>query len=170
MPPKLKIEWIQTSTDGLSTGTKISSIRKNTYDELTRSCLWSLAITIECKAADNQGGYPITENVVSFENKRLERLDGTLFGSTAEECRIAAIGSQIEFAKRELETVQGYIDLAYTGTITVTMNDCGEPPPQQPFAHLGSILSNYEQVLFDRIAELEYEQEILSSPADDEGY
>lgn len=112
----------------------------------------------------------MTVNVVSFEEKRTERLDGTVFGSTAEECKIAALGSQIEFAKRELETVQAYIDLAYTGTITVTMNDCGEPPPQQPFAHLGSILSNYEQVLFDRIAELEYEQEMLSSPADDEGY
>ncbi|ANK91522.1 MULTISPECIES: hypothetical protein [unclassified Rhizobium] len=59
--------------------------------------------------------------------------------------------------------MQGYIDLAYVGTITVTMNDCGEPPPQQPFAHRGSILSNYEQVLFDRIAALEYEQEMLSS-------
>ncbi|WP_260687551.1 hypothetical protein [Rhizobium laguerreae] len=79
----------------------------------------------------------MTENVVSFEEKSLERLDGTVFGSTAEESRIAAIGSQIEFAKRELETVQAYIDLAYTGTITVTMSDCGEPPP---FAHLGSIL------------------------------
>ncbi|WP_327205796.1 hypothetical protein [Rhizobium beringeri] len=112
----------------------------------------------------------MTENVVSFEEKRLQRLDGTVFGSTAEESKIAAIGSQIEFAKRELETVQGYIDLAYAGTITVMMNDCGEPPPQQPFAHLGSILSNYEQVLFDRIAELEYEQEMLSSPADDQGY
>ncbi|NKM65292.1 hypothetical protein GFL58_30720 [Rhizobium leguminosarum bv. viciae] len=113
----------------------------------------------------------MTENVVSFEEKRLERLDGTIFGSTAEESKIAPIGSQIEFAKRELETVQAYIDLAYAGTITVTMNDCGEPPPpQQPFAHLGSILSNYEQVLFDRIAELEYEQEMLSSPTDDGGY
>lgn len=112
----------------------------------------------------------MTENVVSFEEKRLERLDGTLFGSTAEESEIAAIGSQIEFAERELETVQGYIDLVYAGTITVTMNDCGEPPLQQPFAHLGSILSNYEQVLFDRIAELEYEQELLNLPADDQGY
>ncbi|WP_246729999.1 hypothetical protein [Rhizobium ruizarguesonis] len=70
----------------------------------------------------------MTENVVSFEEKRLERLDDTVFGSTAEEYRIAAIGSQIEFAKRELETVQAYIDFAYAGTITVTMNDCGEPP------------------------------------------
>ncbi|MGR9076306.1 hypothetical protein [Rhizobium leguminosarum] len=112
----------------------------------------------------------MTENVVSFEEKRLERLDGTVFGSTAKEFKIAAVGSQIEFAKRELETLQGYIDLAYQGTITVMMNDCSEPSPQQPFAHLGNILSNYEQVLFDRIAELEYEQEMLSSPADDQGY
>jgi len=93
-----------------------------------------------------------------------------VFGSTAEESKIAAIGSQIEFAKRELETVQGYIDLAYAGTITIAMNDCGEPPPQQPFAHLGNVLSNYEQVLFDRIGELEYEQQVLNLPADDQGY
>lgn len=112
----------------------------------------------------------MTENVVSCEEKLLERLDGTVFGSIAEECKIAAIGSQIENAKRELESLQGYIDLAYAETITVTMNDCGEPPPQQPFSHLGNILSNYEQVLFDRIAELEYEQQMLSSTADDQGY
>lgn len=112
----------------------------------------------------------MTENVVSFEEKHLKRLDGTVFGSSAEEFKLVAVGSQIEFAKRELEIVQGYIDLAYTATITVTMHDCGEPPPQQPFAHLGSILSNYEQVLFDRIAELEYEQEMLSSMANNPGH
>ncbi|WP_245497545.1 hypothetical protein [Rhizobium ruizarguesonis] len=168
---KPKDEWIQSRNEEASTGSKISSIRKYTYDEPVAFRDHGVSsFAIENKAAEIQEGYRMTENVVSFEEKRLERLDDTVFGSTAEEYRIAAIGSQIEFAKRELETVQAYIDLAYAGTITVTMNDCGEPPPQQPFAHLGSILSNYEQVLFDRIAELEYEQEILSSPADDEGY
>ncbi len=93
-----------------------------------------------------------------------------MFASSAEEFKLVAVGSEIEFAKRELEIVQGYIDLAYAGTITVTMYDCGEPPPQQPLAHLGSILSNYEQVLFDRIAELEYEQEMLSSMIDNTGH
>lgn len=35
-------------------------------------------------------------------------------------------------------------------------------------AHLGSILSNYEQTLFDQIAELEYQQEMLLFPSDEE--
>lgn len=30
----------------------------------------------------------MTEHVVSFEKKRLERLDGTLFGSTAEDSKM----------------------------------------------------------------------------------
>lgn len=50
MPPKLKIEWIQTSTDGLSTGTKMSSIRKNTYDELISLRDYrGPVVTVECK-------------------------------------------------------------------------------------------------------------------------
>jgi len=111
----------------------------------------------------------MTENVVSFEEKRLERLDGAVFGSTAEERRRAAIGARIEFAKSELATVQNYIDLAYSGAISLMMNDGSEPPPQA-FGHLGNVLSNYEQVLFDEIAELECEQEMLNSAADDQEY
>ncbi|TBG58352.1 hypothetical protein ELG71_08295 [Rhizobium leguminosarum] len=105
----------------------------------------------------------MTENVVSFEEKRLERLDGTVFGSTAEECKIAAIGSQIEFAKRELETVQGYVDVVHAGRIVVMTND-GNELPADPLAHLGGVLSNYEQMLFDQIAELEHQQEMLLFP------
>ncbi|MBY3342878.1 hypothetical protein [Rhizobium laguerreae] len=52
----------------------------------------------------------MTENVVSFEEKRLERLGVTVFGSTAEECKIAAIGSQIEFAKRDQEMLSSPAD------------------------------------------------------------
>ena len=49
------------------------------------------------------------------------------------------------------------------------MNDGSEPPPQA-FGHLGNVLSNYEQVLFDQIAELECEQEMLNSADDDQEY
>ncbi|WP_225897148.1 hypothetical protein [Rhizobium phaseoli] len=56
MPPKLKIEWIQTSTDGLSTGTKMSSIRKNTYDELISLRDYrGPVVTVECKDCRRSG-------------------------------------------------------------------------------------------------------------------
>ncbi|MGO7658941.1 hypothetical protein [Rhizobium ruizarguesonis] len=109
----------------------------------------------------------MTENVVSFEEKRLERLDGTVFGSTPEECKIAAIGSQIEFTKRELETVQAHIDVVHARMIVVMTNE-GNELAADPLAHLGGVLSNYEQMLFDQIAELEYQQEMLLVPPNEE--
>lgn len=107
----------------------------------------------------------MTENVVSFEEKRLEALSGTLFGTTAEERNLAAIRSNIEFARNELALVQSYIDLAYGGEIIYKPND-GTRPQAKALAHLGSVLSNYEQALFDRIGSLEYELEMLEFPPD----
>lgn len=46
--------------------------------------------------------------------------------------------------------------------------DDGSELPVDTLAHLGSILSNYEQSLFDQIAKLEYEQEMLLFPADED--
>ncbi|MBB2719616.1 UNVERIFIED_ORG: hypothetical protein GGD48_004893 [Rhizobium etli] len=106
----------------------------------------------------------MTDNVVSFEEKRLE-VSGTIFGSTAEELKLAAIRSNIEFARNELALVQSYIDLAYDGEIVFTPSNGTRPQPEA-FAHLGSVLSNYEQALFDKIGNLEYELEMLEFPPD----
>ncbi|MDL2409290.1 hypothetical protein PY650_27395 [Rhizobium calliandrae] len=94
-----------------------------------------------------------------------QKPEGTPFGVTAQERRITSIGSNIEFAKNELQTVQAYIDVVYAGTITVMADDSSELPINS-LAHLGSVLSNYEQMLFDQIAKLEYEQEMLLFPPD----
>ncbi|MGR9206371.1 hypothetical protein ACU8OG_20930 [Rhizobium leguminosarum] len=101
----------------------------------------------------------MTENVISFDES-LQSLRGTPFGVTADELRITAIGAKIEFAKSELQTVQAYIDVAYAGRITVTRDDGSELPIDS--------LSNYEQTLFDQIAKLEYEQEMLLFPPDED--
>ncbi|MGR9268143.1 hypothetical protein ACU8OQ_12325 [Rhizobium leguminosarum] len=106
----------------------------------------------------------MTENVISFDES-LQRLEDTPFGVTADELRITAIGSKIEFSKSELQTVQAYIDVVYAGRITVTTDD-GSELPSDSLAHLGSVLSNYEQSLFNQIAKLEYEQEMLLFPPD----
>lgn len=108
----------------------------------------------------------MTENVISF-GESLQRLQGIPFGVTADELRITAIGAKIEFAKSELQTVQAYIDVAYAGRITVTTDD-GSQLPVDTLAHLGSVLSNYEQSLFDQIAKLEHEQELLLFPPDED--
>jgi len=107
----------------------------------------------------------MTENAISSDES-LRRLKGIPFGVTADELRITAIGAKIEFAKRELQTVQAYIDVVYAGRIAVTTDD-GIELPVDTLAHLGSILSNYEQSLFDQIANLEYEQEMLLFPPDE---
>ncbi|MDC7745973.1 MULTISPECIES: hypothetical protein [Rhizobium] len=108
----------------------------------------------------------MSENVVSFD-ENLQKLVETPFGTTSDELRIAAIRSKIEFARNELQTVQAYIDVVYAGTITVVTDHGGELPIDS-LAHLGSILSNYEQMLFDQIAELEYQQEMLLFPPGEE--
>ncbi|TBE02311.1 hypothetical protein [Rhizobium ruizarguesonis] len=100
-------------------------------------------------------------------DENLQKFVETPFGITAEELRIAAIGSKIEFAKSELLTVQTYIDVVYAGRIAVTTDD-GSDLPIGCLGHLGSVLSNYEQMLFDQIAELEYQQEMLRFPSDEE--
>ncbi|MBB4289492.1 hypothetical protein GGE16_001508 [Rhizobium leguminosarum] len=108
----------------------------------------------------------MTENVTSFDGSQ-QRLEGAPFGVTADELRITAVGAKIEFAKSELQTVQAYIDVAYAGRIAVTTDD-GSELPADTLAHLGSVLSNYEQALFDQIAKLEYEQEMLLFPPDED--
>ncbi|AXA39862.1 MULTISPECIES: hypothetical protein [Rhizobium] len=108
----------------------------------------------------------MAENVASFD-ENLQKLVVTPFGTTAEELRIAAIGSKIEFAKSELQTVQTYIDVVYAGRVRVATDD-GSELPIDCLAHLGSVLSNYEQMLFDQIADLEYQQEMLRFPPDKE--
>jgi hypothetical protein len=54
---------------------------------------------------------------------RLKKTSGALFGSIEEELIIAAVGSKIEFARTELKLAQSYVDRAYTGAISITMND-----------------------------------------------
>ncbi|MGO8493620.1 hypothetical protein ACC785_06125 [Rhizobium ruizarguesonis] len=105
----------------------------------------------------------MTENVASFDENELVE---TPFGTTAGELRIAAIGSKIEFAKSELQTAQTYIDVVYAGRIVVTTDD-GSELRIDSLGHLGSVLSNYEQMLFDQIAELEHQQEMLRFPPDE---
>ncbi|MBX5157626.1 hypothetical protein HJB89_10870 [Rhizobium sp. NZLR8] len=104
----------------------------------------------------------MTENTAPFDE---DLHAASPFGTTAGELRIAAIGSKIEFAKSELQTVQAYIDVVYAGRITVTSDDGSGLPDS--LAHLGSVLSNYEQSLFDQIAELEYRHEMLLFPPDE---
>ncbi|ANL42381.1 hypothetical protein [Rhizobium phaseoli] len=108
----------------------------------------------------------MTENVISSDES-LRRLQGIPFGVAADELRITAIGAKIEFAKSELQTVQTYIDVVYAGRIAVTTDD-GSELPVDTLAHLGSVLSNYEHSLFDQIAQLEYDQEKLLFPPDED--
>nr|WP_183806142.1 hypothetical protein [Rhizobium sp. BK316] len=106
----------------------------------------------------------MSENGTSFD---ASLQIGAPFGTTAEELRIAAIGSRIQFAQSELQTVQAYIDVIHAGKIMVTPDD-GSELPADSLVHLGSVLSNYEQTLFDQIAELEYKQEMLLFPPDED--
>lgn len=63
---KPKIEWIQTNTDGLSTGTKMSSIRKNTYYELLSLRDYpGPVVTVECKHCRRSGELDRKKLVVS---------------------------------------------------------------------------------------------------------
>lgn len=101
----------------------------------------------------------MTEDVASLDEGQQV---GTLFGTTAEELRIAAIGSKIEFAKSELQTVQAYIDVVYAGKIAVTTDD-GIELPADPLAHPGSVLSNYEQARSTKLWSLNISRRCCSS-------
>ncbi|MEF0938908.1 hypothetical protein [Rhizobium sp. BR 362] len=131
----------------------------------SRLCRFNSLMTRHAHAGVKQREKQVMDNVIAFEGER-QKPEGTPFGVTAQERRITSIGSNIEFAKSELQTVQTYIDVVYAGRIMVTADD-GIELPINSLAHLGSVLSNYEQMLFDQIAKLEYEQEMLLFPPDE---
>ena len=107
----------------------------------------------------------MNSNVISLCDRRLDRLEGTVFGVSEQELAVTAILSRIAFCQSERQTVRSYIDVIDSGDIVVVPDD-GSPPTANCLAHLGDLLSHYDDMLRDKLAELEYRRDALDG--DDE--
>lgn len=105
----------------------------------------------------------MSDNVVSFEDKRLQRLGGTLFGSTDGERTIAHVISRLELFKADQTLVRAYIGKIDSGEVILTPDD-GSAPSPTALVHLADLLSNYDRLLDEQIAELACEAEELDGP------
>lgn len=105
----------------------------------------------------------MTDNVVSFEDRRLAKLDGTLFGKSEDETIIASTVAGLEAHLKERETVRDYIERMETGEVMLHPDD-GSPPSPLPLAQLLDLLSGYDDLLSREIGRLEYDKEMLDLP------
>lgn len=86
---------------------------------------------------------------------------GTPFGTAPEELRVAAIGSKIEFARSELQTVQAYIDVVYAGRVAVTTD--GSELPADPLAISGAFFQTMSRCCSTRSQSLNISRKCCSS-------
>ena len=106
------------------------------------------------------------DNVVSFEDRRLAKLDGTLFGTSEEEVLIARTIAGLEARMKERDTVRDYIEHMETGEVMLHPDD-GSAPSPLPLAQLIDMLSGYDEFLSREIDRLEEEKETLHGPYQD---
>jgi len=106
------------------------------------------------------------DNIVSFEDRRLARLEGTLFSRSDEEVMIASVVASLEARIKERDTVRDYIERMEVGEIMLHPDD-GSAPSPLPLAQLLDLLSGYDQMLSTEIGRLEVEKESLHGPYQD---
>jgi hypothetical protein len=105
----------------------------------------------------------MNDNVVSFEDKRLKRLDGTLFGRDEGERTIAHVVSRLELCKSDQALVRTYIETIDSGEV-ILMPDDGSAASPTALIHLADLLSNYDRLLDEQVAALSCEAEELDGP------
>ncbi len=105
----------------------------------------------------------MSDNVVSFEDKRLKRLDGMLFGTDHGERTIAHVISRLELCRADQALVRAYIETIDSGEVILQPDD-GSVAPPTALIHLADLLSNYDRLLDEQIAALTCEAEELDGP------
>jgi hypothetical protein len=108
----------------------------------------------------------MTDNIVSFEDRRLSKLDGTVFGTSQDEAIIASTIAGLEARRKERETVRDCIERMETGEVMLHPDD-GSAPFPLPLAHLIDLISGYDDLLSREIGRLEYDREMLDLPFKD---
>ncbi|KQV37673.1 MULTISPECIES: hypothetical protein [unclassified Rhizobium] len=104
----------------------------------------------------------MTGTIVSFEEKRLERMDSTLFGVSDEEVEMTAIVSRMQFCDAERKLVGEYLCVVDGGEVLLKPDD-GDAP-ELPLIHIGDLLSNYARLLDEEHGHLEYRRQQLQNP------
>jgi hypothetical protein len=115
------------------------------------------------KISHSEGGMKMTDNIVSFEDRRLAKLDGTLFGTSDEELIIASTIARLEARHKERDRVRDYIERLDSGEVMLHPQDGSEPSPF-PLIQLVDLLSDYDEMLTSEIGRLEHEKEMLDGP------
>jgi hypothetical protein len=115
---------------------------------------------------ENKGGLSMTDNIVSFEDCRLSKRGGTVFGISKDEVVIGSTIAGLEARMKERETVRDYIERMEIGEIMLHPDD-GSAQSLLPVAHLLDLLSGYDDLLSREIGRLEYDREMLDLRFDD---
>lgn len=108
----------------------------------------------------------MTDNIVSFEDCRMSKRDGTVFGISKDEVVIGSTIAGLEARLKERETVRDYIERMEIGEIMLHPDD-GSAQSLLPVAHLLDLLSGYDDLLSREIGRLEYDREMLDLRFDD---
>lgn len=83
-----------------------------------------------------------------------------IFGKTPDESRLTALGSRLDFYRKERDLVRRYVDALDEEIVTVISSKGGEDTTYA-LAHLTSVLLNYETLMSERMGDLEVELKIL---------
>jgi hypothetical protein len=102
----------------------------------------------------------MTGNIVSFEDRRLAKMEGTIFGTPEDELIIAKTVAELEARVKERETVRDYVERMETGDVMLHPFD-GSTPSSLPLAQIIDLLSGYDGMLTAEIDRLEHRKEML---------
>jgi hypothetical protein len=83
-----------------------------------------------------------------------------IFGKQPDEDRQAALGSRLDFYRRERDLVRSYVEALDEDVVTVIACE-GVDDPTYGLAHLTNVLLNYDTLMSERMGELEVELKIL---------
>lgn len=90
---------------------------------------------------------------------------GIIFGRYPDEARQAALGSRLDFYRRECGLVSSYIEALDDDMVVVSpVEDAGDTT--HGLAQLADVLMNYQTLMRERIGQLEFELKILDGTAE----
>ncbi|MDQ0322986.1 hypothetical protein QO002_005192 [Pararhizobium capsulatum DSM 1112] len=90
---------------------------------------------------------------------------GVIFGQYPDEAEQAALGSRLDFYRKECDLVRSYVEALDEDMVVVnSVNGAGDTT--HGLAQLADVLLNFETLMLERIGQLELELKIVDGTAD----
>lgn len=104
-----------------------------------------------------------SEMAILLPDRALE--GGVIFGQYPDEAQQAALGSRLDYYRKECDLVRRYIEALDDDMVMVSsVADAGDTTHR--LAQLTDVLMNYETLMRERIGQLEFELKILDGTAE----